>query len=165
MRKPLFKLSLQQQRSRLSSIFIQLGEVATLEDSTPTAIAALVLQLLANEEDNRQGSKVAKEIVSSEGFSNINNNLVPIDKALFLLDLLEVGRRNYTQLRQTLLPDNIIFPSNAKVADLRNTIISQPSIRLYPDPVKPIGVHLSYLNKPWREYHLLQIVKVAENIH
>ena len=118
MRKPLFKLSLQQQRSRLSSIFIQLGEVATLEDSTPTAIAALVLQLLANEEDNRQGSKVAKEIVSSEGFSNINNNLVPIDKALFLLDLLVVGRRKYTHLRPTLLPDNIIFPSYAKVADL-----------------------------------------------
>ena len=39
------------------------GTVASVEDSIPIVIAALALQLLANEEDNRQISKVAREIV------------------------------------------------------------------------------------------------------
>ena len=154
-RKPLLKLSLQQQRTRLSSILEQLREIVSVEESTPFVIAALALQLLANEEDNRQVSKVAKEIVVSGGFSNINERLVPVEKALFLLDLLEVGRRKYTQLRQTLLPDNIVFPSYAKLADLRDIVISRPSICLYPDPVKPIGVHLPYF---------LQVKRTLERI-
>ena len=113
------------------------------------------MQLLANEEDNRQVSKFAKEIVVSGGFSNINERLVPVDKALFLLDLLEVCRRKYTQLRQTLLPDKIVFPSYAKLADLRDIVISRPSICLYPDPVKPSGVHLPYF---------LQVKRTLERI-
>ena len=84
-RKPLFKLSLQQQRSRLSSIFIQLREVATLEDSTPTAIAALVLQLLANEED----SKVAKEIVSSRDSVTLTITLFLLIRPCFCLIYLK----------------------------------------------------------------------------
>ncbi|KAI6659736.1 hypothetical protein LOD99_10705 [Oopsacas minuta] len=50
---------------------------------------------------------VAKEIIVSGRFCNLSNKHVPVDKALFLLDLLQVGRRKYTQLRHTLLPDNI----------------------------------------------------------
>ena len=108
-RKPLFKISLQQQRTRLSSILEQLKETTIAENTTPIEIAALLLQLIANEEDNRPVAKVAKDIVSGS-FSYHTNQQVPVDKALFLLDLLEVGRRKYTQLRQTLLGDDIIFP-------------------------------------------------------
>ena len=139
----MFKISLQQQRTRLSSILKQLKETAIAENTTPIEIAALLLQLIANEEDNRPVAKVAKDIVSCS-FSYHTNQLVPVDKALFLLDLLEVGRRKYTQLRQTLLGDDIIFPSYSKVADLRNLVILRPSISLYPDPVKPIGVYTPY---------------------
>ena len=38
---------------------------------------------------------------------------LPVDKALFLIDMLEMGRRKYTQLRQTLLTENINFISFA----------------------------------------------------
>ena len=41
----------------------------------------------------------------------VDDKAVPLDKAIFVLDLVEVGRRIYTQLRQTLIPENIIFPS------------------------------------------------------
>ena len=114
------------------AIFYFGTEIASVEDSTPFVIAALALQLMANEEDNRQVSKVAKEIVFSGGFSNINKRLFPVEKALFLLDLLEVGRRKYTQLHQILLPDNIVFPSYSKLADLRDIVISRPSISVVP---------------------------------
>ena len=113
-RKSLFSVTLQQQRTRLSFILEQLKEVASIENSSPVVIAALSLQLLANEEDNRQVAKVAKEIVADGGFSNLNDKVVPLDKALFVLDLVGVGRRIYTQLRQTLIPENIIFPHIAR---------------------------------------------------
>ena len=37
--------------------------------------------------------------------------------ALFLMDLLEIGKRNYTLLRQLLLSSEIHFPAYHKVAD------------------------------------------------
>ncbi|KAI6651135.1 hypothetical protein LOD99_5486 [Oopsacas minuta] len=87
---------------------------------------------------------VAKEIIVSGGFCNLSSKHVPVDKALFLLDLLEVGRRKCTQLRQTLPPDNIHFPSYSKLANLRDVMISRSSITLYPNPAKPIGIHAPY---------------------
>ena len=143
-RKSLFSVSLQQQRTRLSFILEQLKEVAAIENSSPVVIAALSLQLLGNEEDKHQVAKVAKEIVANGGFSNLNDKVVPLDKALFVLDLVGVDRRIYTQLCQTLIPENIIFPTYSKVADLRNILISRPSIHLYPDTIQPIGVYTSY---------------------
>ena len=85
-KKNLFSLQLQQQRIRLSSILEQIRETAIMEGSTPVEIAALVLQLLANECDNRKIAKLAKEVISSGGFSGIYLSYVPVDKALFLLD-------------------------------------------------------------------------------
>ena len=143
-RKNLFSLQLQQQRLRLSFLLEQVRETSTIEGSTPVEIAALVLQLLANESDNRKTAKIAKEIISSGGFSGINLSYVPVDKALFLLDMLEMRRRKYTQLRQTLLTENIHFPSHSKVIDLRNILISRESIQLYPNPHQPIGVQTPY---------------------
>ena len=121
----------------------QLKETAIAENTTPIEIAALLLQLIANEEDKHPVAKVAKDIISCS-FSYHTNQLVPVDKTFFLLDLLEVGRRKYTQLRQTLMGDEIIFPSYSKVADLRSLVILLPSISRYPDPVKPIGVYIPY---------------------
>ena len=137
----LFSIRLQQ-RVRLSSILELIRENAIIEGSSTIESASLALQLLANEVDNRKVAKVAKEISSSGGFSGLSLNYVPVEKALFLLDLLEIGRRKYTQLRQTLLPENIHFPSHSKVIDLRNVLVSRNLIQLYPK--QPIGAHTPY---------------------
>ena len=50
-------------------------ETVTIEGSTPVEIAALALQLWASEDDNRKIAKVAKEIISSGGFSAVVPNL------------------------------------------------------------------------------------------
>ena len=114
-----------------------LKETAITENTTPIEIAALLLQLIIR-------LQLRKTYIVSGSFSYHTNQLVPVDETLFLLDLLEVGRRKYTQLRQTLLGDDIIFPSYSKVADLRNLVILRPSKSLYPDPVKPIGIYTPY---------------------
>ena len=120
--------------------------MSIIEGYTPVEIAALVLQPLANESDNRKTAKirVTKEIISSGGFSGIDLSYVPVDKALFSLDMLEMGRRKYTQLRQTLATENIHFPSHSKVIDLRIILISGESIQLYPNPHQLIGVQTPY---------------------
>ena len=107
--KNLFSIRLQQQHIRLSFILELIRETTIIECSSPIEIAALALLLLAKEVDNRNIAKVAKEIISSGGFSGQILNYVPVDKALLLLDLLEISRRKYTQLRQTYLPENVNF--------------------------------------------------------
>ena len=139
-RKNLFSVRLQQ-RIRLSSILEQIREIAGFEGSTSVEIAVLVSQLLANDEDNRKIAKVAKDIIKGGGFTGRYTNYVSVDKVLFLLDLLEIGRRKYNQLRQTLLPENISFPSHSRVVELRDVLVSQNLIQLYPSPQQPIGVH------------------------
>ena len=52
-RKNLFSLRLAQQRVRLSSLLKQMRETATIEGSTPVEIAALPLQLLANDDNSK----------------------------------------------------------------------------------------------------------------
>ena len=143
-RKNLFSIRLQQQRVRFSSTLELIRETAIIEGSSPMEIAVLALQLLANEVYNRKVAKVAKEIISSGGFSGLSLNYVPVEKVLFLFDLLEIGRRKYTQLRQTLFPENIHFPSHSEVIDLRNVLVSRNLIQLYPNPQQPIGVHTPY---------------------
>ena len=73
-KKNLFSLRLAQ-RIRLSSLLEQMRETVTIEGSTPVEIAALALQLWASEDDNRKIAKVAKEIISSGGFSAVVPNL------------------------------------------------------------------------------------------
>ena len=82
-KKIIFSIRLQQQRIKLSSILELIRETAIIEGSSPIEIAALTLQLLANEVYNRKITKVAKDIVSSGGFSVLSLNYVPVDKALF----------------------------------------------------------------------------------
>ena len=69
---------------------------------------------------------------------------VDVDKSLFLLDMLEIGKRKYTVLRQHLLSSYIQFPAYQKVIDRRNNIILRSSIKIYPNVIEPIGACVSY---------------------
>ncbi|KAI6647703.1 hypothetical protein LOD99_8544 [Oopsacas minuta] len=88
-RKHLNDLSLQQQRTRLSNLLEFIKSLSVIEKTTEISIAALSLQLLTNEENNRQVATVVKEIIVSGGFCNLSNKHFPLDKALFLVDLLK----------------------------------------------------------------------------
>ncbi|KAI6661849.1 hypothetical protein LOD99_9801 [Oopsacas minuta] len=79
-------LSLQQQRTRLSSLLECIKPLSVIENTTEICIVALSLQLLANEENNRQVATAPKDIIVSGGFGNLSDKHVPVDKALFLLD-------------------------------------------------------------------------------
>ena len=67
-----------------------------------------------------------------------------LNKALFLLDLLQVGKRKYTQLRQNLLCSEIDFPAYRKVVEHIYSMILWHLIQPYPTVVNPIGMHVPY---------------------
>ena len=67
-----------------------------------------------------------------------------VNKALFLINFLEIGKRKYTQLRQHLLSSEIHFPAYHKLVEQRNNITLRPIIQMYPNPTNPVGVHVPY---------------------
>ena len=147
-KKDLKDLSLQQQRTRISCVLESIRSLSVIENTSEIKIAALALQLLCNEGDNREVAKVSKSIVHDRfsgqfGYASKNKEL-EVDKALFLLDLLEIGKRKYTLLRQLLLSSEIHFPAYHKVADQRNSLVLRSMIQLYPNPTAPIGVCVPY---------------------
>ena len=146
-RKNIDELSLKQQRLRLSSVLEAIELLSKIEYTSKVKIAALALQLLSNEENNRKVSQISKSIVHDNfngNFGNLVKKELEVGKALFLIDLLEIGKRKYTQLRQHLLTSDIHFPAYHKVAEHRNAIVIRSAIQLYPNPTSPIGVSVPY---------------------
>ena len=92
-------------------------------------------------------AQIFKSVVHNEFPGKFGKTLrkeLDLNKALFLLDLLQVGKRKYTQLRQNLLSSEIHFPSYIKVAEHRNSIILRHFIQPYPTVTNPIGIHIPY---------------------
>ena len=119
--------------------------LAEIENISEIKIAALALQLVSNQFDARQVANVSKLIATFSGdFGKVVKKDVDVDKSLFLLDMLEIGKRKYTQLRQHLLSSYIQFPAYQKVVDRRNNIILRSSIKLYPSVIEPIDAYVSY---------------------
>ena len=97
------------------------------------------LQLLSNQTANREIAKLCKSIVHDQypgEFGNILKKELNVNKALFLIKFLEIGKRKYTQLRQHLLSSEIHFPAYHKLVEQRNSIITanHPNVS---QPYKP----------------------------
>ena len=74
-------------------------KVAETECSYVITIAALALRLVFNQSEDRQVAQVSKSIAYGEfleKFGHIVKQELDVNKAVFLLDLLEIGRRKYS---------------------------------------------------------------------
>ena len=146
-RKSINTLSMQQQRSRLSSVLESIKSLSIIDNTSEVKIAALALQLLSNQTDNLAVAKVSKSIVYDRfpgQFGEILKQNLEVNKAVFLIDFLEIARRKYTQLRHHLLSSDICFPAYHKVVEQRNNIILRTDIQMYPNSVTPVGVYVPY---------------------
>ena len=120
-RKVIGDLTIKGLRYRLSSLKSHLDSVAENEDVSPKTIASYLLLLCSNEEYDFSTAKVSKEIIEKGNFSPLCSQLTA-DKAAFLLDSLEIGKRKYLELRRTLLSENFTLPGYNKVAAHRSRI-------------------------------------------
>ena len=169
-RKNLIDLTLQQQqRARISSVLESSKSLSTIEDTSEIQIAALALQLISNQVDNRSVAQISKSVVHNEFPGKFGETLrkeLNLNKALFLLDLLQVGKRKYTQLRQNLLSSEIHFPSYRKVAEHRNSIILRHLIQR----ILLLPIRLAYIyhmpnmcvihSKEFCQHYLFQQLKI-----
>ena len=103
-RKSIDNLSLKQQRLRLSTVLDTIRVLAEIEKNSEIKIAALALQLVSNQFDARQVANVSKLIVTesfSGDFGKVVKKDVDVDKSLFLLDMLVIGKRKILNCANT----------------------------------------------------------------
>ena len=83
-----------------------------------------------------------------EGTFGFKSNTLPLDKTSYLLDMLEIGRRNYTEVRRLFLTDNIHLPSFGKLSKHRCKVGLVNFFEFinynYQDISIPIGIGISY---------------------
>ena len=140
-------VSLKQQLLRLSSVLGAIRTLAEIEHVSEVKIAALALQTISNQSHCRQVAQVSKLIAHDNypgQFGHVAKKDLDLNKSLLLLDMLEIGKRKYTQLRQLLLSSDIRFRAYQNVIDQRNNIVLRSSLLLYPNSTTPIGVSVSY---------------------
>ena len=142
-RKPLSELTLKSVRLRLSSLLNLIEILAEKEQTTPTEIAAYALQLISNDKHDAKTACVCKEIISKGTYSP--TSIMPLEKSMFLLDLLEIGKRKYTDFRLLCKQEGLIFPQYAKLAEYRSDIVlSNELVYLQKAVSGNIGIAISY---------------------
>ena len=129
---------------QLSILIDHINFIAKRESVDAKKIATLSLEILAQREYDRKTTKVCKEIISTGTFAPSNCILV-FDKAAALIDILEIGKRKYTQLRLICKPEGFIVPTYRKVSLYRHQVALSNDIEIVKNINNyPIGVAMNY---------------------
>ncbi|KAI6651394.1 hypothetical protein LOD99_5201 [Oopsacas minuta] len=134
-RKSIDNLTMQKHRSRISNVLESIKALSIVENTPEIKIVALALQLLSNQTKQREIAKVSKSVVYdkfSGQFGKMLKKELDVTKTVFLVHLLEIGKRKYKQLRYHLLSSDIRFPAYHRVVEERNNIILRSDIQMYP---------------------------------
>ena len=94
--KPLLECTLKHQRNRMSNLIDSVRECAENEKISAKQVAALVLQLISNNEKDYTVSNICKEIVETGTFGSTKHELKH-SSCSFLLDHLSLGKRKYAE--------------------------------------------------------------------
>ena len=145
-RKPLSQLTLKALRTRLGPVLKIIHAFSLKEEVDTKIIAAYALMLLSNEYRDVNTANVCKEIIATGTYANLSK-IMPIDKSTFLLDILEIGKRKYTNFRRLCKSENITFPSYSRLAQYRNDVNLVNELTFVTNPMNvTIGIAISYRN-------------------
>ena len=114
-RKHICNISKESLKHRISILLDHIDFIAERESVTAKQIAAMSLELIANKEYDRKTSEFCKKIVETGAFPETNHKL-QFDKAAALMDILEIGKRKYTELRVICKPEGFTIPTYNKLA-------------------------------------------------
>ena len=143
-KRPLSQLTLKALRARLHPLLNLIDSFAIKEEVDPKIIATYALMLISNLSKDVNTSNVCKQIIAKGSFANEINSM-PIDKSAFLLDLLEIGRRKYTNFKRLCKSENIIFPSYFKLAQYRHDVnLINELVFVHNEMNVAIGIAVSY---------------------
>ena len=143
-RKPLSQITLKAIRTRLNPLLNLIDTIAQKEEVEAKTIATYALMLISNVSKDVNTSNVCKEIISKGTFGN-EMVCMPIDKSAFLLDLLEIGCRKYTNFKRLCKSERISFPSYSKVALYRQNVnLTNELVFVHNELNTAIGIAISY---------------------
>ena len=110
-RKPISDLTFQSVKTHVSVLLDHISFLADRENTDPKTIAALALQSVCNATYDKESAAISREIASG----NVGNQSkeFPLEKAAFLFDVLEIGKKKYTDLRRICKSEEIRFPGYA----------------------------------------------------
>ncbi|KAI6661186.1 Dna-mediated transposase [Oopsacas minuta] len=140
-RKPLRELSTKGLRSRLSSLLTHLEKVAVQENVSSKELSCYLMMLCSQTEYDFTTTKFCKEIIAKGSFGPVCNKLT-CDKAAFLMDSLEIGKKKYIDLRRFLLSD-VQLPGYNRLATYRSQICLTNDI-FSVDREHRVGIAVSY---------------------
>ena len=144
-RNPLYIKNFSKNLSIFEIYPLNLIEVlAEKEETDSISIATYALQLISQELSDKKLPIVCKEIISTGTFSRPLQHM-PIPKSVFLLNLLEIGKRKYTELRHLCKSENFIFPSYNTISEYRSNVIQSNEFQSIKNPRdETIGIGISY---------------------
>ena len=118
-RKHICNISKESLKHRISILLDHIDFIAERESVTAKQIAAMSLELIANKDYDRKTSEFCKKIVETGPFPETNHKL-QFDKAA--ADILEIGKRKYTELRVICKPEGFTIPTYSKLAIYRREL-------------------------------------------
>ena len=114
------------------------------EETASISIATYALHLISQELSDKKLPIVCKEIISTGTFSKPLQH-VPIPKSVFLLNLLQIGKQKYTELRHLCKSENFILPSYNTISEYRSNVIESNEFQSIENPKDEIiGIGISY---------------------
>ncbi|KAI6651923.1 hypothetical protein LOD99_4802 [Oopsacas minuta] len=162
-KKPLFKLTMKAARNRLNVLLRHIQFVAQREQVDEKKVAALALELISNQEYDRETSSICKEIIATGTYGNVKKVSTPMSS--YIIDLLEIGAFKYTQLKK-LLKQDIVFPSYKVISQYRQEISLSRSVLFVTNPEgNSIGVSVPYFEilELTIQRHLLSFDSIVNN--
>ncbi|KAI6646937.1 hypothetical protein LOD99_9031 [Oopsacas minuta] len=162
-RKPLFKLTMKAARNRLNVLLKHIQFVAQREQVDEKKVADLALELISNQEYDRETSSICKEIIATGTYGNVKKVSTPMSS--YIIDLLEIGAFKYTQLKK-LLKQDIVFPSYKVISQYSQEISLSRSVLFVTNPEgNSIGVSVPYFEilELTIQRHLLSFDSIVNN--
>ena len=134
---------MESQRCRLNVLLQHIQFIASRKGIDEKDIATYALKLISNVEHDRKVSHICSEILDTGTFAQPQKQL-SISKSAFLLDILEIGKRKYSNMRKLCKSDGIFFPSYDKIAFLRFEISLNAGIQFVQRDGHTFGAGYSY---------------------
>ena len=77
--------------------------------------------MISNDKHDAKTACVCKEIISKGTYSP--TSIMPLEKSVFLSDLIEIGKRKYNDFRIPCKQEGLIFPQYVKLAEYSSDIV------------------------------------------
>ena len=121
-----------------------IDSLAVMEGVNPQTINTYALQLISNEVRDRKTATSCEKLINQGTFGVIPDRM-SIERSALLIDVLEIGKRKFTEFRHLCKLENLHFPTYSKITEYRSNIVLSSGIFYVRNEIEGvIGVSISY---------------------